>query len=87
MNYSNIYVSYFRSWNLDGIITKNIAVLNSSVHKRQTGAVVRRCSVKKMFLEILHNSQEKKSLLQPTACNFIKKETLEQVFSVKLRNF
>ena len=33
MNYSNIYVSYFRSWNLDGIITKNIAVLNSSVHK------------------------------------------------------
>ena len=35
-------------------------------------AVVQRCSVKKEFLEILQNSQEN---------NFIKKETLAQVFS------
>ena len=34
-------------------------------------AVVRRCSIKKVFLEILQNSQE----------NFIKKESLAQVFS------
>ena len=35
-------------------------------------AVVQRCSVKKGFLEISENSQ---------ACNFIKNETLAQVFS------
>ena len=34
-----------------------------------------RCSVNKVFLEILQNSQEN------TCTNFIKKETLEQVFS------
>ena len=37
-----------------------------------TEAVVQRCSVKKVFLEISQNSQ---------ACNLIKKETLAQVFS------
>ena len=36
-------------------------------------AVARRCSVKKVFLEISQNSQE--------GCNFIKKKTLTQVFS------
>ena len=46
------------------------------------------CSVKKAFLEIFQNSPEntcaKVSLLiklQAEACNFIKKETLTQVFS------
>ena len=34
--------------------------------------VAQRCSVKKVFLEIL---------AQPYACNFIEKETLAQVFS------
>ena len=47
-----------------------------------------RCSVKKVFLEISQNSQEKAYAkiyflikLQAEACNFIKKETLAQVFS------
>ena len=44
---------------------------------RQTEAVARRCSVKKLLLEISQNSQENK----PEACNFIKKDTLAQVFS------
>ena len=53
-----------------------------------TEAVVWRCSVKKMFLEILQNSQENTCAkvsflikLQAEAFNFIKKETLIQVFS------
>ena len=40
-------------------------------------AVARRCSVKKVFLEVSQNSQENS---QAEACNFIKKETLGQVF-------
>ena len=51
-------------------------------------AVVRRCSVKKVFFEILQNSQEntcaRVSFLlscRPEACNFIEKETLAQMFS------
>ena len=39
-----------------------------------TEAVAQRRPVKKLFLEISQNSQ-------PQACNFIKKETLAQVFS------
>ena len=53
-----------------------------------TEAVIRRCSVKKVFLEILQNSQKNTCArvsflikLQTSACNFIKKETLAQVFS------
>ena len=53
-------------------------------------AVVQRCFAKKVFLEISQNSQENtcvkvsflinlKTFLK--ACNFIKKETLAQVFS------
>ena len=52
----------------------------------QTEAVVRMCSVKKLFLEILQNSQENTCdrvsyliNLQAKACNFIIKETLAQV--------
>ena len=75
-------------------------------------AVVRRCSVRKMFLEILQNSQENTCarvflnkvvglrnfakfkgnhlcqslfLNKVAACNFIKKETLTQVFSFEFR--
>ena len=48
-------------------------------------AVARWLSVKKMFLEVSLNSQEntcaKVSFLQPQACNFIKIESLTQVFS------
>ena len=51
-------------------------------------AVVRRCSVKKVFLEISQNSQENTCArasilinLQAQACNFIKIEALAQVFS------
>ena len=51
-------------------------------------AVVRKCSVRKVFLQILQISQENTCArvsflikLQAKACNFIKKETLAQVFS------
>ena len=48
-------------------------------------AVVRRCSVRKGFLEIPQNSQEntrvRVSHLQLKSCNFIKIESLAQVFS------
>ena len=45
-------------------------------------AVVRRCSVKKFLLEIRQNSQENNRVrISGTAFNFIKKETLAQVFS------
>ena len=47
-------------------------------------AVAQTCFVRKVFLEILQNSQEntcaKVAGLRPEACNFIKKETLAQVF-------
>ena len=50
----------------------------------------RRCSGKKVFLEISQNSKENNCVrasflikLQAKACNFIKKETLAQVFSCK----
>ena len=41
-------------------------------------AVIGRCSVKKMFLEIWQNSQE--NTCRPEPYNFVKKETLAQVF-------
>ena len=57
--------------------------LNSSVLE----AFTRRCSIKKVFLEILQNSQESIYTrvsflikLQDSACNFIKNETGAQVF-------
>ena len=53
-------------------------------------AVSRRCSVKKVFLEISQNSQKNTCArvsflikLQTEACNFIKKATLGQVFSLE----
>ena len=44
---------------------------------RSSEPVVHRCSVKRVFLKISQNSQENR----PETCNFIKKETVEQVFS------
>ena len=50
-------------------------------------AVVWRCSVKKVFLEISQNLQEKTCarvsflIKLPKSCNFNKKETLPRVFS------
>ena len=52
--------------------------------KLKEKAVVRRCSVKKVFFKILLNSQEntcaRVSFLQPKECNFIKIEFLTQAF-------
>ena len=55
-------------------------------------AVAKRCSVKKVFLEISLNSQESTCArvsflikLQASACSFIKKETLAHVFSCEFR--
>ena len=52
-----------------------------------TEAVVRRCSVKKVLLEISQNSEESActrvsffNKVAGLACNFIKKESLAQVF-------
>ena len=53
--------------------------------KLKAEAVVWRCSVKKVFFEILVNSQEntcaRVPFLQPQECNFIKIESLTQVFT------
>ena len=53
-----------------------------------TEAVSWRCSVKNVFLEILQNSQKNRCArvsflikLKTSACNFIKKETVAQVFT------
>ena len=48
--------------------------------KKLTEAVVRRCSVKNVFLEISQKSQEN---TRARVYNFIKKETLAQMFSYK----
>ena len=51
-------------------------------------AVVRKCSVKKVFLEISQSSQENTCAwhyTRPYVCNFIKNEALAQVFSCELR--
>ena len=60
-----------------------------------TEAVAQRFSVKKMFLEILQNSKENtcarvsflKKLQALGCCNYIKKETLAQVFSCEFCEF
>ena len=63
---------------------------NSKQVSEKAEAVVRKCSVKTAFLEILQNSQENTCArdyflikLQAEACNFNKKETLAQVFSCR----
>ena len=70
------------------IISKRMALQNyiflTSRSRQQ------RCSVKKVFLEISQNSQENTCVrvsflikCRPKACNFIKKDTLAQVFSFR----
>ena len=49
---------------------------NFFIDEKHTEAVAERCSVRKVFLEI----SQKFTGLRPQACNFIKKETLAQVF-------
>ena len=65
-----------------------IEIYKRLVLKHQAEAVVQKCSVKKVFLEIWQNSQENTCArvsflikLQAGACKFIKKETLAQVSS------
>ena len=78
-SFLNAFLPYtFREWN----------EFNSSICKALSEPVARRCSVKNVFLEILQNSQENNCArvsflirLQASARNFIKKETLAQVFS------
>ena len=60
----------------------------STFHYHFHFPVAQRCSAKKMFLKILQNPQKNTCAgvsilinLQAEACNFIKKETLTQVFS------
>ena len=49
------------------VFALNLGLLTSNKEQIHTGAVVQRCFEKKVFLK--------------KACNFIKKETLEEVFS------
>ena len=50
----------------------------------QTKAVVQRCSLRKVLLEISQNSQQNTCA---KACNFIKKETLHRCFAVNFVKF
>ena len=64
-------------------------ILKKTSTLRNPKTVVRRCTVKKVFLKISQNSQENtcawifffNRLKTLTACNFIKKETLAQMLS------
>ena len=63
-------------------------LLLETLDKHISEAVAQRCSVKKVLLEISQNSQENTYArvsflikLHASACNFIKKETLAQLFS------
>ena len=68
-------------------IRRNYGISCSKSIEIYAEAVVRRCSLKKMFLEISQNSQEntcaRVSFLNnlPQACNLFKKESLVQVFT------
>ena len=62
-------------------------ILQEATH---TEVVVWKCSVKKVFLKVLQNSQENTNFrvslfidFQAEACNFIKKENPTQVFYCK----
>ena len=69
-------------------------VLYLSALKQRTEVVAQRCSLKKVFLEVLQSSQENTCArisflmkLQVKANNFIKKKTDTDVFLGILRNF
>ena len=51
--------------------------------RKSAEAVIQRCSVKKVFLEISQNSRENTCARVSFLINSIKKETLAQVFSCK----
>ena len=79
---------------IDDYLLVLIPESNTSI-KQYTEAVNQKCPAKKMFLEILQNSQgntcAKVSFLDPgLACNFIKRETLLisfQIYKTKYKNF
>ena len=72
----------------DTIVTfQNVNALTLITFWKILETVVRRCSVKKVLLEISQNSQEN-TCARVSFLNFIKKETLAQVFSCKFfQNF
>ena len=63
------------------------------IFSESTEAVIRRCSVEKVFLEISHNSQENTCvrvsflIKLKKACNIIKKRFWDRFFSVNFENF
>ena len=64
---------------------KNVRCIQEKIERRRSEAVTRSYSVKKVFLNFLKNLQENTCtrvsfLIKPEACDFIKKETLTQVF-------
>ena len=78
-------------------VNKNMKVLDDSfpqnTFEQLPEVVDQTYSVKKVFLEILQNSQENTCVrvsflikCRPEACNFIKKETLAEVFSCEFCN-
>ena len=78
-----VFLGLASTENLDFCL--NIDVCKYTVNSE---VVAQRWSVKNVFLEILQNSQENTCTrvsflikLQTSACNFIKKETLVQIFS------
>ena len=87
-----IKVPFAKLWSEEcsyGTISKNAG---AAVRKCSSEAVAQRCYVKNVFLKISQNSQENtrarvsiliKLLAPASACNFIKKETVAQVFSCK----
>ena len=70
------------------VLRKKLSDIHECQYFALPEAVSQRCSVKKVFIEISQNSQENTCArvsflikLQASASNFIKKETLAQVFS------
>ena len=67
-----------------------IVLVFSSKWPMKEVATIKKCYIKKVFLKISQNSQENTSarvswsVPEPKAYNFIKKETLVQVFSSEL---
>ena len=96
-----IAVIFFNTTELSALISNKVCYVNGSFkacmpkwllfqrfHADECRTSHRKCSVKKVFLEISQNSQENSCAivsflikLQASPSNFIKKETLAQVFS------
>ena len=68
----------------EAVIQKS-SLIHPVVKSRQilekSEVIVQRCSTKKVFLEVSKNSQENTCARVSFLCNFIKKESLTQVFS------